>query len=176
MSLHTSVGESERLLSPLDPDPVTIINKESRFPILLVCEHAGKTVPEALGKLGLADDALNAHIGWDIGAAGVTRFLAEQLGAAVVLQNYSRLVIDCNRPPNAPDAMPTVSDGVMVPGNRDLTAAGRARRTQEIFEPFDETVAAMRAAPLHDCRPRAHDHATFRIFDAIGGIAVVNSK
>ena len=106
MSLHTSVGESGRLLSPLDPDPVTIINGDSTFPVLLVCEHAGQTVPRALGDLGLKADALNAHIGWDIGAAGVTRLLADRIGATAVMQSYSRLVIDCNRPPEAPDAMP----------------------------------------------------------------------
>ncbi|WP_048647027.1 N-formylglutamate amidohydrolase [Nitratireductor soli] len=164
MSLHTSVGESGRLLTPLDPNPVTIINQESSFPVLLVCEHAGKAVPAALGKLGLADGTLDAHIGWDIGAAGVTRLMAERLDAPAVLQSYSRLVIDCNRPPNAPDAMPEVSDGVTVPGNRGLTAEARARRTREIFEPFDETVASMRAAPhcralfsIHSFNPQLQD-------------------
>lgn len=164
MSLHTSVGESERLLSPLDPDPVTIINGDSTFPVLLVCEHAGQTVPRALGDLGLMADALNAHIGWDIGAAGVTRLLADQIGAPAILQSYSRLVIDCNRPPAAPDAMPAVSDGVPVPGNRSLTPKQRAARRREIFEPFHAAVADLRnrlhcraILSIHSFNPQLRD-------------------
>ncbi|MCV0352038.1 MAG: N-formylglutamate amidohydrolase [Nitratireductor sp.] len=164
MSLHTSVGESGRLLSSLDPNPVTIINQESSFPVLLVCEHAGKTVPAALNGLGLSDDAREAHIGWDIGAAAVTRLMAEQLGAPAVFQSYSRLVIDCNRPPEAPDAMPEVSDGVIVPGNRSLSEEARAHRTREIFEPFNAAVTMMREAPhcrailsIHSFNPQLQD-------------------
>ncbi len=164
MSLHTSVGESGRLLSPLDPDPVTIINGDSTFPVLFVCEHAGKTVPQALGDLGLSADALDAHIGWDIGAAGVTRLLADQIGAPAILQSYSRLVIDCNRPPEAPDAMPQISDGVQVPGNRNLTKEARASRRQAIFDPFNAAVTELRKSPhcrailsIHSFNPQLQD-------------------
>ncbi|MFC5584551.1 N-formylglutamate amidohydrolase [Nitratireductor kimnyeongensis] len=164
MSLHTSVGESERLLSPLDPDPVTIINGESTFPVLLVCEHAGQIVPQALGDLSLNAEALDAHIGWDIGAAGVTRLLADRLGAPAVLQSYSRLVIDCNRPPEAPDSMPEMSDGVPVPGNRGLTPDQRAARKREIFDPFDAAVKKLRGLPhcqailsIHSFNPQLSD-------------------
>ena len=164
MSLHTSVGERGRLLSPLDPDPVTIINGDSTFPVLLVCEHAGQTVPRALGDLGLKADALDAHIGWDIGAAGVTRLLADRIGATAVMQSYSRLVIDCNRPPEAPDAMPEVSDGVPVPGNRGVTQEGRAMRRREIFDPFNAAVKELRSQPhcrailsIHSFNPQLRD-------------------
>jgi len=164
MSLHTSVGESGRLLSSRDPQPVTIVNRESSFPVLLVCEHAGNTVPMSLDGLGLPAEALNAHIGWDIGAAGVTRLLADQLGAPAVLQSYSRLVIDCNRPPEAPDAMPAVSDGVPVPGNRHLSVEARAHRWREIFQPFNDAVTMMREAPhcrallsIHSFNPQLRD-------------------
>ncbi|WP_367716074.1 N-formylglutamate amidohydrolase [Nitratireductor sp. GISD-1A_MAKvit] len=164
MSLHTSVGESDRLLASLDPDPVTIINGDSSFPVLLVCEHAGKTVPQALDDLGLSAEALDAHIGWDIGAAGVTRLLADQIGAPAILQSYSRLVIDCNRPPEAPDAMPEVSDGVPVPGNRGLTPGQRAARRREIFDPFNTAVAKLRGQPncrailsIHSFNPQLQD-------------------
>lgn len=42
MSLHTSVGESGRLLSPLDPDPVTIINGDSTFQFCLFASMQGR--------------------------------------------------------------------------------------------------------------------------------------
>ncbi|GLO72657.1 N-formylglutamate amidohydrolase [Phaeobacter inhibens] len=128
------------LLGPQDPSPVEVINAASDHPLLLVCEHAGKRVPHALNGLGIAQEDRDSHVGWDIGAAAVTRILAKALGAPAILQSYSRLVIDCNRPPDAPDAMPEANHGVQVPGNRDLSAAARADRIAEIFGPFQATV------------------------------------
>ena len=95
-----------RLLSAEDPHPVEVLNPDSDFPILLICEHAGQAVPERLDGLGISQHDLDAHVGWDIGAGSVARHMAELLGAPVVLQRYSRLVIDCNRPPDSPGAIP----------------------------------------------------------------------
>ena len=135
------------LLQPgLDPAPVGWVNRGAVSPVLLICEHAGKTVPQSLGDLGLSPETMNLHIGWDPGAAAVTRAMAQRLGCPAVLQPYSRLVIDCNRPPEAIDAMPEVSDGVTVPGNLGLSPAARAVRTAEIFEPFHAAVTEARMA------------------------------
>lgn len=128
------------LLGPQDPSPVEVINEASDHPLLLVCEHAGKMVPQVLNDLGIAQEDRDSHVGWDIGAEAVTRIVAKALGAPAILQPYSRLVIDCNRPPDAADAMPEVNHGVQVPGNRDLSDAARAARVAEIFDPFQATV------------------------------------
>ena len=69
---------------------------------LLTADHAGRAIPRRLGQLGLPDSELERHIAWDIGIAGVTDRLAAALDATAVLQNYSRLVIDCNRDPDVP--------------------------------------------------------------------------
>ncbi|EEX14501.1 N-formylglutamate amidohydrolase [Citreicella sp. SE45] len=135
------------LLGPRDPAPVEIVNPEGRTPLLLVCEHAGQAVPEALGRLGVSQAQLDEHIGWDIGAAGVTRRLAAMLDAPAVLQRYSRLVIDCNRPPEAPDSCPPVSDGHVIPGNAALDPEDRVKRVDEIFRPFQGAVATVLARP-----------------------------
>lgn len=103
------------LLTGRDPNPVEIVNADSRSPVVLFCEHAGQAIPERLAGLGISRQDLDAHIGWDIGAEAVARHMAQILGAPLVIQRYSRLVIDCNRPPQAPDAMPEISDGVAVP-------------------------------------------------------------
>ena len=128
------------LLGPQDTSPVTVLNEASDHPLLLVCEHAGNRVPQALNGLGIAQKDRDSHVCWDIGAEAVTRIVAEALGAPAVLQPYSRLVIDCNRPPDAPDAMPKVNHGVQVPGNRYLNEAARTARIEEIFDPFQATV------------------------------------
>lgn len=131
------------LLTPADAAPVELLNPESEFPAVLFCEHAGQLVPERLSGLGVTLEQLDAHIGWDIGAEAVTRVMADILGAPAILQRYSRLVIDCNRPPDAPDAMPEVSDGIVVPGNRGLGAAEREARVAEIFQPFQDAAAGL---------------------------------
>ena len=128
------------LLGPQDPSPVEVINAASDHPLLLVCEHAGKMVPQVLTDLGIAQEDRDSHVCWDIGAEAVTRIVADSLGAPAILQPYSRLVIDCNRPPDAVDAMPEINHGVQVLGNRDLSDAARAARIAEIFDPFQATV------------------------------------
>ena len=138
-----TIAESacEGLLGPDDPLPVEIVNPQSRHPLLLVCEHAGKAIPARLGDLGLPPGAIDRHIGWDIGAGAVARRVAKLLGCTLVIQRYSRLVIDCNRPPHALDAMPEVSDGTQIPANLSLTPAARAARVEAIFTPYDKALA-----------------------------------
>ncbi|MGB3312889.1 MAG: N-formylglutamate amidohydrolase, partial [Albidovulum sp.] len=137
MSVHS---RRVTLLSDTDPEPVEWINRESDVPVLLVCEHAGRAVPASLVGLGLAKGAVDDHIGWDIGAMGVARRLAEKLGAPLVAQRYSRLVIDCNRPPESASAMPATSDQQPVPGNAGLTSDQCSLRVREIFAPFAAAV------------------------------------
>ena len=112
---------AEPLLAGED-GPVIVVNECGRSPIVLLCEHAGRRIPKVLGSLGLAPGELDRHIAWDIGAEGLARRLSDLLDAPLVLQRYSRLVYDCNRPPEAHDAMPVMSEATAIPGNRDLTA------------------------------------------------------
>ena len=134
---------NERLLTDDDPPPIEWVNRDGASPIALVCEHAGRAVPIRLGDLGVSAADLERHIAWDVGAARVARGLAERLDAPLVMQRYSRLVIDCNRPPDSPLAIPVTSDGTLVPANRDMTAQERARRVDEIFRPYDEAVTEL---------------------------------
>jgi len=134
--------QREPLLGQNDPDPVQIINPDSASDLLLIGDHAGKLVPSALGSLGISDTELARHIGWDIGIAALGQALATALDAVFIRQTYSRLVIDCNRDPAAPDAMPGVSDGTRIPANEGLTDADRAARVAAIHEPYQAAIAA----------------------------------
>ncbi|MCF4098395.1 N-formylglutamate amidohydrolase [Maritalea mediterranea] len=131
---------AQRLLTDADPNPIDFFNPEGDADVLLVCEHAGQMVPEKLNGLNLADTDMDKHIGWDIGAAAVTKRMAKLLNAPALLQRYSRLVVDCNRPPEAPDAMPEIADNVPIPGNQNLSAIARQQRVDEIFWPFHHAV------------------------------------
>jgi len=131
---------SPSLLGGSDPEPATVMNSGSVTPVAFICEHAGQSIPAGLGDLGLAEGDIDKHVGWDVGAGQVTRLLADHFRAPAAFQNYSRLVIDCNRPPKAADSTPVISHGVAVPGNENLTAIDHWLRVAEIFVPFQDAV------------------------------------
>ncbi|RWG00851.1 MAG: N-formylglutamate amidohydrolase [Mesorhizobium sp.] len=124
------------VLSPSDPVPVEAVNVGARSGFVLVCEHAGIAIPQRLAGLGLPAAGMQRHIAYDIGAEAVARELARLLDAPLFLQRYSRLVIDCNRPFDAPDCIPEVSDQTVVPANLGLADHERRQRYSEIHQPF----------------------------------------
>lgn len=138
-----SSGIPATLLSARDPLPVVTVNADGRSRFVLSCEHAGRVIPERLGDLGVAQPDMDRHIAWDVGAEGVSRRLSALLDAPLVLQRYSRLVIDCNRPFDAPDCFPEVSDGTPVPGNLGLIERDRRQRFDEIHQPFHRELARL---------------------------------
>jgi predicted N-formylglutamate amidohydrolase len=137
-----SATASTRLLSSGDPSPVIVINAGATSPFLLVGDHAGREIPNKLGNLGLSQEALDDHIAWDIGIAQTGLKLADLLGACFIRQTYSRLVVDCNRAPGAKDSILEVSDGRAVPGNVGLRPEDVAARQAEIYQPYQDRIAA----------------------------------
>jgi len=133
---------SNKLLGPDEPAPVSIYNADGKSPFLLVADHAGNSIPRALGRLGLIEPDCKRHIAWDIGIAGFGHLLADQLDANLIKQNYSRLVIDCNRPLDAATSILRISEDTQIPGNADVNERDRAARIHEIFEPYHAQIEA----------------------------------
>ncbi len=131
-----------KLLATGEPRPFDLYRSNAASAFLLTGDHAGNLVPESLGALGLPAEELNRHIGVDIGVARLGRMLADRLEACFLSQPYSRLVIDCNRPPHQPDSIPEISDSTVIPGNAGLDAADRAARVREIFDVYHAGFAA----------------------------------
>ena len=100
-------------------------NLHGRGPIVLICEHASRLIPDEFRALGLAPADQARHIAWDIGALGLARELSVMLDAPLVHATYSRLLLDLNRPVDASDSIVESSEGTVVPGNRE----GRRRQT-----------------------------------------------
>jgi predicted N-formylglutamate amidohydrolase len=127
-----------------DAAAVAVLENESgSSPLLLVCEHASNHLPSRFGTLGLGTDALSSHIAWDPGALGVSRLLSRALDAPLVHATVSRLVLDLNRDPSAPDSIVAVSETTVVPGNRDLDEEERARRVRDVYHPFHDATARL---------------------------------
>jgi len=135
------------LRTDIDPAPVEVVNPNATSPLLLVCEHAGRRIPQVLGTMGLNAEQRAMHIAYDIGAGQVARALAARLDCRLVLQRYSRLTIDCNRQPGLPNSIPEVSDSVAIPANQNLTPGQIKQREDEIFHPFAKHCHAEMARP-----------------------------
>jgi predicted N-formylglutamate amidohydrolase len=133
---------AERLLDPDEADPVTLDNEGGQSPFFLTCDHAGRAIPRRLDGLGLPEHETERHIAWDIGIGAVGQQLSRLLDAAVVVQTYSRLVIDCNRDPEVSSSIPEISETTEIPGNRGLGQAARTARVEAIFRPYHEGIAA----------------------------------
>ena len=137
------------LLATADVPPVYERNATGRSPFLITCDHYGRLIPRVLGDLGLPESELTRHIAWDIGIAGVAEQLSDHLGAHLIAQRYSRLVIDCNRAPRIASSIPMISEATTVPGNEGLARdAIDARRTQ-IFDPYHRRIGEIIDSRLH---------------------------
>ena len=139
-----------RLLQPGEPPAVYESGLQGTAPFVIVVDHAGARIPGALQNLGVSDQELRRHIAWDIGALEVAKRMSAALGAPLIAQNYSRLVIDCNRDPNVSSSIPLISEHTEVPGNAHLSESQKALRVKEIFEPYHARIAG-----LLDARARA---------------------
>jgi predicted N-formylglutamate amidohydrolase len=133
------------LLTEADGESVAVERPDGKSPFFVICEHASRTLPVQSGDLGLSHEALGSHIAWDPGALAVARRLSAGLDATLVHQRFSRLIYDCNRPPESPSSMPEVSEIYAIPGNRHLNAADRQSRTDALYIPFHGRIEALLA-------------------------------
>ncbi|MGE0008047.1 MAG: N-formylglutamate amidohydrolase [Parvibaculaceae bacterium] len=123
-----------------DPPAVETVNPDGASPYVLLCEHASNHIPARYGRLGLDAKELQRHIAYDIGVALIARELSRRLDAPLVLSGYSRLLIDCNRPPGVPTSIPEISETTIIPGNAAIRPQERAFREQAFYWPFQKEV------------------------------------
>src|SRR4051812_5410234 len=139
------VSEVMRIMAASEPElsVARVENPNGSSPILLICEHASNRLPARYGTLGLDAAALESHVAWDPGALGVARALSQSLDAPLVHATVSRLVLDLNRDPAAPDSITTISERTIIPGNQDLDPAERSRRVEEVYHEFHDATDAL---------------------------------
>jgi predicted N-formylglutamate amidohydrolase len=155
----------EKLLAADEPAPVSVHNANGQSPFLLVADHAGNLIPRVLSRLGVAEAELRRHIAWDIGIAGLGRLLADALDATLIQQNYSRLVIDCNRSLEVASSIPDISEHTPILGNAGVSEADRAVRAVEIFWPYHNRIEAELDRRRQAGRATAHN-APYTVNDA----------
>jgi predicted N-formylglutamate amidohydrolase len=148
-----SAADTSLLLSREDVPPVHEDNAAGPSPFLLTSDHYGRLIPRILGDLGLPESELTRHIAWDIGIAGVADALSKHLDAHLIAQRYSRLVIDCNRPPRAPSSIPRISEATVILGNEGLARDAIEARRHQIFDPYHRRIAEAIEQRLREHRP-----------------------
>ncbi|GAA6158507.1 N-formylglutamate amidohydrolase [Ruegeria sp. HU-ET01832] len=111
--------------------------------VVFVCEHASNRIPAFLGDMGLNAEARESHIAWDPGALAVAKRMSAQMAAPLVHGGVSRLVYDCNRPPEAKGAMPSRSEDIDIPANTRMTQDQRQARIEGVYEPFRQALSKL---------------------------------
>ena len=151
------MDRTARVNGPVEPafSPVETVAGPLDAGVLIVCDHASNAIPPGYGSLGLNREALDRHIGFDIGAADLTRALAARLEAPAVLSTFSRLLIDPNRGADDPTLVMRFSDGAIVPGNAQADATEIARRLERFWAPYRERVTAAVEAMIAAGEPPA---------------------
>jgi predicted N-formylglutamate amidohydrolase len=137
-------------VAPTLTDSYEILPGRADAGLVLICDHAVNALPEGYGTLGLPRHELERHIAYDIGAYAVMRRVAQALGVPAISARFSRLLIDVNRGLDDPTLIMRLSDGAVVPGNREIDAEERARRVATYYEPYhlalDELIEQCMAA------------------------------
>lgn len=110
--------------------------------LLIVVDHASRFVPADID-LGIGEDLVSRHIGWDIGAAALAQALCVRLGSPGIFGTVSRLVVDLHREEDSPAVVPLESDGHPIPGNRRLHEKERKARIANFWTPYHAKLADM---------------------------------
>jgi predicted N-formylglutamate amidohydrolase len=135
--------------------PVVVENARGGARFVVLCDHAANFIPPEYADLGLGPKERAAHIAWDPGALPVSRSLSRALDAPLVFTTVSRLVIDCNRPLDAPDLIAETSEDTPVPGNRSLPQVERRRRIAAVHDVYHDAIDELIEARLAAGRPTA---------------------
>ena len=130
----------DALLSEDDPPVFLIERAKGSSALLLTCDHAGRAIPHKLAGLSLSEHELSTHVAWDLGVAELGRRLSARLDAFLIMHNYSRLVIDANRPPDAPDSIPTLCERTRIAANEGLSSGDARQRFEELFQPYHHRI------------------------------------
>ena len=123
----------------IDEKPYRQVGEAGPAELMCVADHASNFVPEGI-ELGIDPKLLDEHIAVDIGVNGVADRLARRHGIPAHIATVSRLVCDLHRKEDEPAAVPTESDGHLIPGN---IGANIERRMALYHRPYHTALGEM---------------------------------
>ena len=126
--------------------PFTTAHLDGDLRFLVICDHASNHLPADYNNLGLSADQLERHIAYDLGALDVARKISQGLSCPLVASQFSRLLIDPNRGLDDPTLVMKLSDGAVIPANKDVDPYRNKgewqRRVDDFYQPYDEALKA----------------------------------
>ena len=150
MTKQGPVGAGTFAAADSHADSYELLEGDLESGLLILADHASNYIPSEYADLGLPQAALARHIACDIGVGPLARDLAERFRAPAILTTFSRLIIDPNRGEDDPTLIMRLSDGQVVPGNAQVSAAEREQRLHRFYRPYhaaiEEVIDAMVAA------------------------------
>jgi len=103
----------------------------------VTAEHASEALPAPWQ--WPAEDRkrlLGTHWSHDVGSHFIASAMVNMLKCSALFANYSRLLIDPNRPLNSSTLIRTEADGVPVELNKNLHKEDRKRRIRDLYVPY----------------------------------------
>ena len=95
--------------------------------LLLIADHASNYIPKKYNNLGVSKKEILTHKAYDPGVRELAINLSKKLNSCLVLGEYSRLLIDCNRDLNDPTLISAISDRKLILGNKKITNQERTK-------------------------------------------------
>ena len=111
--------------------------------LLILADHASNYIPKKYNNLGLAKKDILTHKAYDPGIKDLAINLSNKFNSHLVLGEYSRLLIDCNRDINDPTLISVISDRKLILGNKQITKQEQIFRINKIYRPYHDKINKM---------------------------------
>ncbi|MBN43979.1 MAG: N-formylglutamate amidohydrolase [Rhodobiaceae bacterium] len=108
--------------------------------LLIVADHASNYIPKKYDNLGLTKKDVFTHKVFDSGIKDLAINLSNKFNSHLVLGEYSRLLIDCNRDVNDPTLISVISDRTLILGNKKITNQERIYRINKMYRPYHDKI------------------------------------
>lgn len=136
-----SVGSGQERIAEFRPIIApSIERRDGSGEFLILCDHASSALPQEFGDLGLPEEVIESHAGWDIGALGCARSLSQITDSPLIFPAVSRLVIDCNRHVDHPELIVESTEFGSVPRNVHVSPDDRRERIRRVHQPFHREI------------------------------------
>ena len=108
--------------------------------LLIIADHASNYIPKKYDNLGLAKKDIFSHKAYDPGIQDLAINLSNKFDSHLVLGEYSRLMIDCNRDINDPTLISVISDRKLISGNKKISKQEQIYRINKIYRPYHDKI------------------------------------
>jgi predicted N-formylglutamate amidohydrolase len=136
-------NKAVHLLRPAEPSALP-------YRLLLTCEHASQLLPLPWRWPDEDRRLLNTHWALDLGSEELTRELSVAVAAPAAIAQFTRLLVDANRPLHSSTLFRDTADGIPVFLNKELTPEEKENRLEKCYYPYHRALAALQKEVMPD--------------------------